>query len=51
MCAGFLGEEFATFMPLLMDAMVKDASLNLDFKMENADLPSTTDNAAMKVKV
>ena len=43
--------EFAQFMPVLMGPILHDANLNLDFKMENADLPSTTDNMAVKVKV
>ncbi len=50
-CAGFLGVEFAQFMPFLMQAVLHDVNLSLDFKMENADLPQTSDNMAMKVKV
>ena len=50
-CAGFLRVQFAQFMPALMQPILKDANLSLDFKMESADLPTTTDNMAMKVKV
>ena len=50
-CAGFLGTEFVQFMPMLLDQLIVDASLNLDFKMESVDMPSTTDNLEMKVKV
>lgn len=39
--AGFLQEEFGQFMPLLMETLVHDARLNLDIKMESADMPST----------
>jgi len=38
-------------MPFLMQAVLHDVNLSLDFKMENADLPQTSDNMAMKVKV
>ena len=38
-------------MPYLMQAILDDANLSLDFKMESADLPQTTENLAMKVKV
>ena len=50
-CAGFLGQEFVQFMPMLLDQLVADAQLSLDFKMESTDMPSTTDNLSMKVKV
>lgn len=50
-CAGFLGEKFAQFMPILLDQLVADAQLDLDFKMENADMPSTTENMAFVQKV
>ena len=50
-CAGFLGTEFVQFMPMLLDQLIVDAKLGLDFKMESADLPSTTDNMKMKIKV
>jgi len=50
-CAGFLGTDFTQFMPLLMDQLVADAQLSVDFKMESADMPSTTDNMEMKVKI
>jgi len=31
--------------------LLKDAQLDVDFKMESADMPSTTDNMEMRVKV
>lgn len=31
--------------------MLNDAQLDVDFKMESADMPSTTDNMEMRVKV
>lgn len=50
-CAGFLGTEFVQFMPMLLDQLIVDAQLDLDFKMESVDMPSTTENMEMKVKV
>jgi hypothetical protein len=51
-CAGFLGPQFAQFMPMLLDTLVHDANLNIDFKMEQADLPSTdSKNLSFNVKV
>lgn len=38
-------------MPLLLNQLVADAQLDVDFKMESADMPSTTDNMEMKVKI
>ena len=38
-------------MPFLMVPIVHDANLELDFKMEAAELPQTTENMALKVKV
>jgi len=38
-------------MPDLLSQLVADAQLSLDFKMENADMPSGTDKYAMNVKV
>ena len=49
--AGFLGQEFVQFMPMLLDQLIVDAQLSLDFKMESADMPSTTDNFSMQAKV
>ena len=31
-------------MPMLLDNLIKDAQLTLDFKMESADMPTTNDN-------
>jgi len=50
-CAGFLGPDFTQFMPMLVDQLIVDARLSLDFKMESADVPSTTDHVKMRVKV
>ena len=41
-CAGFLGAEFGQFMPLLMQPIINDAKLDVDFKMESADNPNTS---------
>lgn len=49
--AGFLKEDFAQFMPMLMTTLVTDAQLSLDIKMESADLPKTTENTGVTVKV
>ena len=38
-------------MPMLLDQLMHDCQLDLDFKMESVDMPSTTDNLEMKVKV
>lgn len=50
-CAGFLGSDFAQFMPLLLTQLVTDAKVTIDFKMEDADLPDTTGKESMKMKV
>lgn len=50
-CASFLGKEFTQFMPMLLDNLIRDAQLTLDFKMESADMPTTNDNMSMKMKV
>lgn len=50
-CAGFLGTEFAVYMPVLMDTIVRDSQLSLDFKMQSADQPVTDTNAGFNVKV
>ena len=38
-------------MPMLLDKLMHDSQLSLDFKMESVDMPSTTDNLEMKIKV
>lgn len=38
-------------MPLLLTKLMNDCQLDIDFKMESADMPSTTDNLAMNVKI
>ena len=50
-CAGFLGAEFGQFMPHLMEPILNDAKLDVDFKMEASDNPNTTNNMAYNVKV
>jgi hypothetical protein len=50
-CAGFLGADFAQFMPHLMAPLLNDAKLNVDFKMEDAATPNTSSNLAYNVKV
>ena len=52
-CAGFLGAEFGQFMPLLMQPLINDAKLDVDFKMESADVPNTAgaNTLAMNMKV
>lgn len=50
-CAGFLGQEFVQFMPQLLDQLIADAQLSLDFKMESADMPTNDENMKMKIKI
>ena len=50
-CAGFLGTEFSVYMPVLLDTIVRDSQLSLDFKMQSADQPVTDTNAGFNVKV
>lgn len=50
-CAGFLGTEFAVYMPTLLHTIVTDANLSLDFKMESADMPVTDKNLGMNIKM
>lgn len=38
-------------MPLLLEQLLVDAQLDLDYKMESADLPSTNDNMGAVVKI
>lgn len=38
-------------MEFLTQHLMKDAALEVDFKMENADMPSTSANAGFNVKV
>ena len=35
----------------MLDQLITDAQLNLDFKMESADMPSTTEKMELKLKV
>ena len=50
-CAGFLQKDFAQFMPVLMQQLVNDANLEVDFKIENADMPSSNPNQGFNVKI
>ena len=50
-CAGFLGSEFGQFMPMLLNQLIADARLSVDFKMEASDVPSTSENLQMRVKI
>ena len=36
-CAAFLGDGFQEFMPLLLEQLINDAKLDLDFKMTSVD--------------
>ena len=35
----------------MLNQLIADAQLDLDFKMESADMPSTTENMELKLKV
>ena len=41
--AGFLKHEFAQFMPVLMAPLLRDAQLDVDFKLVDADTPVAAD--------
>lgn len=49
--AAFLRQDFNPFMDFLIQNLMKDMKLEVDFKMENADMPSTSANAGFNVKV
>lgn len=38
-------------MPLLLEKLMNDCQLDIDFKMESSDLPTSNSNMGMKVKV
>lgn len=42
--AFFLKEDFHQFMSSLLTTIVNDTKLDIDIKMENAGIPSTSDN-------
>jgi hypothetical protein len=46
--ASFLKEDFNQFMPMMLTTLINDAKLDIDIKMENADLSAnkTADNHA-----
>ena len=46
-CAGFLGQDFNQFMPMLLDQLITDTKLEIDFKMESADLQANNDNMSL----
>jgi hypothetical protein len=50
-CAAFLGDEFQQFMPLLLEQLIVDAKLDLDFKMTSVDETQDSNNTSMRVKV
>jgi hypothetical protein len=49
--AGFLGKDFAPFMPALLTSLLADTKLELDFKIENADMPNVSGNKGINVKI
>lgn len=46
-----MGTDFAVYMPVLLNTIVRDSQLDLDFKMESADMPVTDNNMGFNVKV
>jgi hypothetical protein len=38
-------------MPVLMQQLINDANLEVDFKMENADMPTTGQNQGYNIKI
>ena len=38
-------------MPVLLQSLVNDANLEIDFKMENSDMPQVGPNAGFNVKL
>ena len=38
-------------MPVLMQQLVNDANLEVDFKIENSDMPTTSENQGFNVKI
>jgi hypothetical protein len=50
-CAGFLKDEFAQFMPVLMTPLIRDAQLDIDFKLIDADTPQSEDPSRLKMNL
>lgn len=44
-------EDFHTFMPSLLTNLVNDSKLEIDIKLESAELPKTSDNAGFTFKM
>jgi hypothetical protein len=38
--AFFMKEDFHKFMPVIMPSLMEDTKLDIDIKMENAEMPS-----------
>ena len=49
--AFFLKEDFHTFMPNLLNNLVNDSKLEIDIKLESAELPKTSENAGFTFKM
>ena len=49
--AGFLKEDFQQFLPLILPTLVSDSKLDIDIKMESAELPKNTENAGFTFKL
>ena len=45
----FLKEDFHQFIPILLPSLINDTKLNIDIKMESADMPSGKNEGAMGV--
>jgi len=48
--AAFLKQDFAPYMQFLTTHLLKDANLEIDCKVENAELPSQQEGFKVKVK-
>jgi hypothetical protein len=49
--AGFLKEDFQQFLPQLLPILVNDSKVDIDIKMESAEMPKTSDNAGFTFKM
>lgn len=49
--AGFLKEDFQQFLPQLLPILVNDSKVDIDIKMESAEMPKTTENAGFTFKL
>ena len=50
-CAAFLGDEFQQFMPMLLEQLVIDTQLPLEFNMQSIHEPRSDDKTSLRVKV